>query len=173
MTLNISSINDNIDEEFNFDNLAPLRTFEETLITDAVNTVINDGEIPTMNSVETTNYDREDMNLEQSRIAANKTINLSAKKNPGLLMLYTQRLDKTYFVCNCGYSSSNKSSTARHKCRNNESVIFKCPRCEKICKNPGSLTYHITQKYKLENKSPVPNEANPTIYPVLGGLKAQ
>ena len=66
MTLNISSINDNIEEEFNFDNLAPLRTFEETLITDAVNTVINDGEIPTMNSVETTNYDREDINLEPS-----------------------------------------------------------------------------------------------------------
>ena len=42
MTLNISSINDNSEEEFNFDNLAPLRTFEETLITDAVNTVIND-----------------------------------------------------------------------------------------------------------------------------------
>ena len=66
MTLNISSINDNIEEEFNFDNLAPLRTFEETLITDAVNTVINDRDIPRMNSVETTNYDGEDMNFEPS-----------------------------------------------------------------------------------------------------------
>ena len=66
MTLNISSINDNIEEEFNFGNLAPLWTFEETLITDAVNIVINDGDIPRMNNVETTNYDREDMNFEPS-----------------------------------------------------------------------------------------------------------
>ena len=78
---NISSINDNNEEEFNFDNLAPLRTFEETLITDAVNIVINDGEIPMMNSVETTNYDGEYMNLEPSRTASNKTIDLSAKKS--------------------------------------------------------------------------------------------
>lgn len=57
-------------------------------------------------------------------------------------------LDNTCFVCECGYSSGNKSATSRHKCRNGGSVLFKCLECSKICNNPGSLKRHVNAKHK-------------------------
>ena len=58
--------------------------------------------------------------------------------------------NKTFFVCECGYSSVNKSATSRHKCRNGEAVMFKCQNCAKVCKNPGSLKRHVQLKHRNE-----------------------
>ena len=56
--------------------------------------------------------------------------------------------DTIYFVCNCGFSSVQKSAATRHKCRTGDDVLFHCPDCNKPCKNPGSLKRHQDSKYK-------------------------
>lgn len=58
------------------------------------------------------------------------------------------RNNTTYFVCNCGFSSLQKSASTRHKCRTGDSVLFYCSDCNKPCKNPGSLKRHIDSKHK-------------------------
>ena len=57
-----------------------------------------------------------------------------------------------YFICDCGYSSANKSATSRHKCRSGDSVMFQCQECTKVCKNPGSLKRHVTSKHKNSSR---------------------
>ena len=55
---------------------------------------------------------------------------------------------RNYFVCNCGFSSLQKSASTRHKCRSGDSVLFHCLECNKPCKNPGSLKRHVDSKHK-------------------------
>ena len=53
------------------------------------------------------------------------------------------KMNRTYFTCDCGFNSTNKSAISRHKCRKNDTVNFHCPHCEKVCRNPGGLKRHI------------------------------
>ena len=61
-----------------------------------------------------------------------------------------KKQNKTYLICNCGFSSTSKSAVSRHKCRMgpDESVSFSCTVCDKTCKNPGSLKRHMNSKHK-------------------------
>ena len=56
--------------------------------------------------------------------------------------------DKTYYVCECGYSSAVKSAVSCHKCRSGPSVLFNCQECTKVCKNPGSLKRHMNKMHR-------------------------
>ena len=55
--------------------------------------------------------------------------------------------DKTFFVCQCGYSSGSNSGAQRHKCREVSDVSYPCNVCGQICKNPGSLKRHTNSKH--------------------------
>ena len=56
--------------------------------------------------------------------------------------------DKTFFVCSCGFSSTNKSGSSRHKCRAvADKITHSCKVCGKACLNPGSLKRHLTKMH--------------------------
>ena len=74
-------------------------------------------------------------------------------KNANRTITEVTILSKTSFVCECGYSSGNKSATTRHKCRNGSSVLFNCLECEKMCSNPGSLKRHVNSKHKSNTEN--------------------
>ena len=57
------------------------------------------------------------------------------------------RQNQTFHVCDCGYSSTNKSACSRHKCRLGDSLVFHCLDCTKVCKNAGSLKRHSDSKH--------------------------
>ena len=61
--------------------------------------------------------------------------------------------DKTFFVCQCGYSSGSKSGAQRHKCREVSDVSYACNVCGQVCKNPGSLKRHTNSKHGKESLS--------------------
>ena len=65
-----------------------------------------------------------------------------------------ERNEKTFFVCPCGFSSTNKSGSSRHKCRDpTTSIEYECTQCEKKCQNPGSLSRHIKSVHKRQSVS--------------------
>ena len=64
-----------------------------------------------------------------------------------------ERHDRTFFVCRCGFSSTNQSGSSRHKCRKAADVPFTCKDCGQICRNPGSLKRHITSKHNKPSES--------------------
>ena len=56
--------------------------------------------------------------------------------------------DNTFFVCSCGFSSTNKSGSSRHKCRAvADKITHSCKVCGKACQNPGSLKRHLTKMH--------------------------
>ena len=76
-----------------------------------------------------------------------KKPNLSkSKKSRNITVI--ERHDKTFFVCHCGFSSTNQSGSSRHKCRKTADVAFACKDCGQVCKNPGSLKRHCNAKHK-------------------------
>ena len=81
--------------------------------------------------------------------------NSTNKKKPNLSksmksrnITVIERHDKTFFVCHCGFSSTNQSGSSRHKCRKTADVAFACKDCGQVCKNPGSLKRHCNAKHK-------------------------
>ena len=55
--------------------------------------------------------------------------------------------EKTFFVCNCGFSSTSQSGSSRHKCRHSNDVQLSCDVCGQKCKNAGSLKRHKNAKH--------------------------
>ena len=76
----------------------------------------------------------------------------------------------TFFVCPCGFSSTNRSGSSRHKCRSpNEGVTFACKECNKICKNAGSLKRHTISMHKNRQSVSLPaNISSCILETVLG-----
>ena len=60
------------------------------------------------------------------------------------------------YVCECGFSSSSKSGTTRHKCHKDK-LLLKCSYCEKHCGNSGSLKLHMKSKHREEMKNSTAN----------------
>ena len=75
----------------------------------------------------------------QNRSKLSTTMKLKKSRN----ITVVEQHNKTFFVCPCGFSSTNKSGSSRHKCRALTDIMFVCKDCDKICKNPGSLKRHI------------------------------
>ena len=68
--------------------------------------------------------------------------------------------EETFYVCACGFSSRNKSGSTRHKCRSQqETVMFSCKDCGKMCKNPGSLKRHLMSMHKNRQSMSLPLRA--------------
>ena len=86
-------------------------------------------------------------------------------------MTVVERNDETFYVCPCGFSSTNKSGSTRHKCRTQESVLFACKDCDKICKNPGSLKRHVLSihKNRMSMSLPVNTGSRPGNISIPGG----
>ena len=101
--------------------------------------------------LEPNNQEETDFDMEASGSRTNLSKQMSQSKTRSITEI--SKTNKTYFVCDCGYSSANKSATSRHKCRNGDSVLFKCLQCTKICRNPGSLKRHVDSKHKNTNSS--------------------
>ena len=97
--------------------------------------------------------EKDDMSLtcqeddEEFEFTNKKKPNLSkTMKSRNITVLDTQ--DKTFFVCNCGFSSTSQSGSSRHRCRKAAAVEYKCTECGQIRRNPGSLKRHTTAKHK-------------------------
>ena len=135
ISLNMSSINHPApaEDDIDFDTLAPPNEsfFEE-------------------DTHEASDNDQNEIDVVEEEDAMNSKQNFSKnmKSSNNRTITEVTALNKTNFVCNCGYSSANKSATSRHKCRNGSSVLFKCLECSKICNNPGSLKRHVNAKHK-------------------------
>ena len=61
--------------------------------------------------------------------------------------------DKTFFLCPCGHSSTNKSGASRHKCKKPMNVSFPCQECGQVCRNAGSLKRHMNSKHFSQTAS--------------------
>ena len=71
--------------------------------------------------------------------------------------------NNTFFVCPCGFNSTNRSGSSRHKCRSTaDGVTFPFKECNKICKNAGSIKRHIQSMHK--NRQSVSLPANVPSY---------
>ena len=57
---------------------------------------------------------------------------MKSKKSRNITVV--EQHNKTFFVCPCGFSSTNKSGSSRHKCRALTDIMFVCKDCDKICK---------------------------------------
>ena len=136
ISLNMSSINHPApaEDDIDFDTLAPPN---ESFFEEEANEASDDGQNEIDDVVE-------EIDARSSKQSFSK--NLKSSNNRTITEVTA--LNKTNFVCNCGYSSANKSATSRHKCRNGGSVLFKCLECPKICSNPGSLKRHGNAKHK-------------------------
>ena len=76
--------------------------------------------------------------------------------------------NKTFFVCPCGFSSTNRSGSSRHKCRNSkDTVLFNCKECGKLCQNPGSLKRHFIAMHKSRQSMSLPVPPKVTCSSVL------
>ena len=88
--------------------------------------------------------------LSKKGAVATTTSNVRQERN----ITQVERNEKTFFVCPCGFSSTNKSGSSRHKCRDPmTSIEYECSQCEKKCKNPGSLSRHIKSVHKRQSVS--------------------
>ena len=87
-----------------------------------------------------------DFNISVSKKKPNLRKNMKAKNSRNITVI--EKPDKTFFVCDCGYSSTSKSGSSRHKCRKAADVSFPCKECEKVCRNPGSLQRHVNSVHK-------------------------
>ena len=86
---------------------------------------------------------------------ARRSMTMKAKKARDITVV--EKNNKTLFVCHCGFSSTNKSGSTRHKCRNaHHSVLFPCSECGKICQNPGGLKRHIQTTHKPRQSISLP-----------------
>ena len=84
-----------------------------------------------------------------------KSTTMKSKQPRNITMV--ERHDKTMFVCPCGFSSTNKSGSSRHKCRSaQDRVLFACKDCDKICMNPGSLKRHVMTIHKNRHSMSLP-----------------
>jgi hypothetical protein len=87
--------------------------------------------------------------------------------NPTRNITIVESQDKTFFVCPCGFSSTNKSGSSRHKCRKEADVAFKCKDCDKVCKNPGSLKRHTQYVHRRQSVSLPAGAGHSEICPVI------
>ena len=96
------------------------------------------------------------------------------KSKPSRNITVVERNEETFFVCPCGFSSTNKSGSTRHKCRSQGSVLFACKDCDKICKNPGSLRRHTMSihKNRLSMSLPAHTGSKPSNLSTAGVSKA-
>ena len=81
--------------------------------------------------------------IEFSELQQNKTRNVSVVESG----------NKSTFICDCGFVSSSKSGSSRHKCRDVSAIGFPCNNCGKICKNAGGLKKHQAACEKNTTKS--------------------
>ena len=78
--------------------------------------------------------------------------------------------NNTFFVCPCGFSSTNRSGSSRHKCRSPvEGVTFACKECNKICKNAGSLKRHTMSMHKNRQSVSLPASISSCILETVPG----
>ena len=92
------------------------------------------------NEVDVDSDDIDFMDKTNERPNLSKT--LKAKKNSSRNFATFERNESTFFVCHCGFNSTNKSGASRHKCRNKPELECACNDCDKVCRNPGSLQRH-------------------------------
>ena len=79
---------------------------------------------------------------EPSRTRSRRSTTMKARQPRNITVV--EKNNQTFFVCPCGFSSTNKSGSSRHKCRSTEAaVIFYCKDCGKFCQNAGSLKRHV------------------------------
>ena len=72
---------------------------------------------------------------------------MKAKSSSTREISIIEKGNSTFFVCVCGYESTNKSGTSRHKCKKPIDVCFPCKECDTVCRNAGSLKRHINSKH--------------------------
>jgi uncharacterized C2H2 Zn-finger protein len=90
--------------------------------------------------------DGQDDDIEFSAASERSVANSSAAASK-IEITVMESADKTFFVCNCGYSSTSRSGVSRHKCKKAVDVSFPCKECGQICRNPGSLKRHMNSKH--------------------------
>ena len=159
LSLHVSSIEHPIDDQIDFDSLAPpVDSFLE--------------EVDASNEVETPPNETDEDDFD-SIVRPNLRKSLSMRGTKSREITEILKMDKTYYVCACGYSSGNKSATSRHKCRSGESVLFHCHQCTKVCKNPGSLKRHINVKHKDDRSHVVDATSSSTLLTDVSNEKTQ
>ena len=72
---------------------------------------------------------------------------MKAKTNSSKNITVIERAEKSFFVCQCGFSATSLSGSSRHKCKKSVDVSFPCKECGMVCRNPGSLKRHISSKH--------------------------
>ena len=77
--------------------------------------------------------------------------NAKAKDTRNLTIL--EKNDKTFYVCDCGFSATSRSGSARHKCKKSTDIEFPCSECGLICRNQGSLKRHFYSKHGKSSSS--------------------
>lgn len=115
---------------------------------------VGDGSTMTDNTAEEDSGD-DDINFDNvsKRASLSRTLkNKTSSRN----ITVVETSESTFFVCPCGFSSTNRSGTSRHKCRNTADVPFACSTCTKVCKNPGSLKRHIQTMHKNRQSVSLP-----------------
>ena len=129
---------------------------DETFSDDAEDQVENEteseNETEVQESIEDESDEDDDMvftcveNTEPSRTRSRRSTTMKARQPRNITVV--EKNNQTFFVCHCGFSSTNKSGSSRHKCRSTEAaVIFPCKDCGKICQNAGSLRRHVQAKH--------------------------
>ena len=131
---------------------------------DDVNAAKEDTEIDDASIDES--VDRDDIDFVDPRKKSLLSKTLKAKK-PSRDITVVEVQEKTFFVCPCGFSSTNKSGSSRHKCRSVADVAFACKDCDKICRNPGSLKRHIQSMHRNRQSVSLPVfSANQSFNPI-------
>ena len=94
--------------------------------------------------------------------ATHRRLSKSFKPKGNKNISVLERGNKTCYVCDCGYSSTSKSGSSRHKCLTKENLNFACTECGKKCSNPGSLKRHmVVHKKADEGQKEVSNSLEP------------
>ena len=170
LSIQMSRIEDPEEEDMEFDNISP----EKTFMHDESEEVDNDGtllhgasDFSEHTSVSNINFQcvecrkpfetQNDLNTHvteehEASAGSSKPRSKNMSKRDRSITEISKH-NKTYYVCGCGYSSLHKSACTRHKCRDGDSVLFNCLECTKVCKNPGSLKRHVDSKHKKVESS--------------------
>ena len=106
--------------------------------------------------------DYEDHGMNFTCIARTAPKSTTMKSRTSRNMTVVEKNEETFYVCSCGFSSTNKSGSTRHKCRNpQDTVLFACKDCGKMCKNPGLLKRHLLSMHKNRQSMSLPLHAAP------------
>ena len=137
---------------------------DETIIGDSEDEVENETDVHESTEDESEQDEDEDdddmvftcvENTGPSRSKSRRSTTMKARQPRNITVV--EKNNKAFFVCPCGFSSTNKSGSSRHKCRSNQdAVIFPCKHCGKVCQNAGSLKRHVVAMHSSRQSVSLP-----------------